>query len=335
MDFSSSVEEIVALNNFAHIHLIGDFNLPGISWTSSQVVPNHSAIAISEMAELLGLSQVIHLANDRGVILDLVFTSSSSAEVTRDVDPLVAEDIHHPSLSMELDLPVKRNIHSFLRPDLRKCNLQAVFSELQRMNIMSWTMFDDVDASFAGFCKTIGDCVVRNSPLKKHSQPSFPIWFSKKLVHLTLLKNILHKQFKLTFDVTIYRRFAAVRSECKSLTKICFLRYVNHVQEVLPSNPKIFWTYLKACNRSDTAPSVMSFEDTTSSDDVCIANMFADFFSSVFGTSRSSTHTEDSSGIDAISTCLLDYDDVQSALTNLDVSKGPGPDSISLAVVAV
>ncbi|XP_046683634.1 uncharacterized protein LOC124369626 [Homalodisca vitripennis] len=56
MDFSSSVEEIVALNNFAHIHLTGDFNLPGISWTSSQVVLNHSAIAISEMAELLGLS---------------------------------------------------------------------------------------------------------------------------------------------------------------------------------------------------------------------------------------------------------------------------------------
>lgn len=331
-DLCETLDEVLIESSFSEIYLFGDFNIPCPDWNRVPVSP--SASALINTTSMHGLFQVNHISNHRGVILDLIFTSTPNTMVCHDSDPILAEENHHPALSISLSVSPTPQDVAFFAPNLKKCNLQSVFNDLSTNDLIGLVSGGDVNNSCQTLCNLIASSVLRNSPMKRLGSSRFPRWFSSELRQLTILKKTLHRQYKETLCTSTYHQFSTVRSQCKHLSRICLSHYTDHIQEVLPNNPKAFWSFLKTFNKPNISPTSMSNNFETASDEGRIADMFADFFSSVFSPPTTITGSiPPISSYQHMSSVSFTVSDVRSALLHLDVSKGAGSDQIPPSVI--
>ena len=99
------------------------------------------------------------------------------------------------------------------------------------------------------------------------------------------------------------------------------------------NNNKIF-KYLKSITESNNIPSVMNFDSSTANTDQNIANLFNQYFYSVFHDSSSFPNIDDLPPVhDSLSSITISTADVFGALVSLDVEKSPGMDKISPRVL--
>ena len=102
---------------------------------------------------------------------------------------------------------------------------------------------------------------------------------------------------------------------------------------VSTNNNKIF-KYLKSITKSNKIPSVMNFESSTANTDQNIANLFNQYFYSVFHDSSSFPNIDDLLPVhNSLSSITISTADVFEALVSLDVEKSPGMDKISPRVL--
>jgi len=100
----SAIHSISLLLETDQLIVLGDFNLPNISWLESKdslaMIPRMQNDFIDGLVEL-SLQQVNRIPNHIGRLLDLIFVfDSSDAEVSR-ISPLsLPEDCYHPTLQL-------------------------------------------------------------------------------------------------------------------------------------------------------------------------------------------------------------------------------------------
>lgn len=335
LDFVSLIEEVVAAYRIDYIQVYGDFNCPSADWENLETVPAAPPLTIlRSFAAMFGLTQNNHVCNQRGVILDLIFTPFKEALTLRDLDPLVPEDAHHPALNFDVFLPAQKASKPDFLPNPMKCDLHMVYTELLNSDFEACFVNGDVNQICEGFVGLLRDSVIRHSPLKRFGPSRFPAWFSPELRQMTIQKKILHKSYKETLDDASYHRFSAVRARCKVLSKECLGSYISHVQEALPRNPKIFWSYVRSFNCGNSTPTTVTFDGVSSTDGKSAAGLFADFFSSVFGNGDQAVDSYDhvSNPPTILRTLNVCVEDVRRVLRGLDASKGCGSDSVPPSV---
>lgn len=330
-EFSDIIDEVMVSHTFSEVHILGDFNNPCTDWTAPAW--NGASQTLMNMASMHNLSQINQVRNQRGVILDLVFTSSSNSKVIHDPDPLVPEEAHHPALGLLISDVNVSHSDTVLVPNLMKCDIQKVYSQLSTVDFNVMISGCDVNDAFDRFCKTISECVVRNSPVKKLGTFKFPVWFTKELRDLTIKKKAAHREYKKTLNVSIYNEFAALRSKCKTLSKACLDQYARYTQDTLSSNPRAFWRFFKSTTGSTSTTSSMSLDGEVSTDDSRVAEMFAQFFSSVFTAHHNVNTGPESTSLHHMSICSFLPSEVHRALLQIDTTKGCGPDNIPPSVV--
>ncbi|XP_046662719.1 uncharacterized protein LOC124355600 [Homalodisca vitripennis] len=321
---------------FSHFHVFGDFNIPDADWNAPCSVNVNTPMAIiSNVITMFALMQVNHVLNHRGVLLDLILNSSLDVHVQRDQCPLLIEDAHHPSLNCLVPIPAPAALTFNLAPNPAKCNLRTLDDDLCTFDFASLDAIHDINESFWVLIDTISKSVLKHSPLKKWGFSNFPAWFSRDLKNLLFLKKALHKEYKSTRCEVTYQRFAVIRAQCNALTKDCFTAYADHIQEVLPHNPKVFWSYVKNLNRSGSTPTTLRLDGITSTSDQTAANLFADFFSAAFNHDDDVADDPPSTppSFALISSIVLNVPEVRQALLSLDDSKGCGPDFIPSSAI--
>ncbi|XP_046662845.1 uncharacterized protein LOC124355732 [Homalodisca vitripennis] len=168
MEFASILEELsITVQDIHPLLIIGDFNLPNVDWSSLFTHLNTSAQRIYDVMNFLDLKQYNNIYNDRGVLLDLVF-SSVNLRVLNASDPLLPVECHHPALEMDLDINTSENLfYSAFVPNLRKCDLAHVFDWVQRLN---YPVFDNsvpVEDLFSEFCFQLS-CNIRSACPSKY-----------------------------------------------------------------------------------------------------------------------------------------------------------------------
>uniref|UniRef100_A0A1B6KLV4 Uncharacterized protein n=1 Tax=Graphocephala atropunctata TaxID=36148 RepID=A0A1B6KLV4_9HEMI len=336
--FIDTVVDIYSRNlDFNESLLCGDFNLPAHEWTESVVCSNSpSATALSDMASLLNLRQANTVRNSRGVLLDLVFCSSLTSTVSAATDVLISEEAHHPALSVSVELrsyPISSKRDPVLVRDFNRCNLEGVRTELLSGALEVGCLESDFDTAFTEFSNKLEEIVAKHTPWKRVECSPFPEWFSHELKELVIWKKMLHKKYKQTLNDSDYYNFSIIRDQCKILAKSCHEQYVFHVESTLPSNVKVFWSFVNQLNRRSPDPDILQLDDRTvcSSKEMC--ELSADFFKSVH--SSASTVVPDYSFDTnfSISSCHLVLQDVKKKITALDASKGCGPDGIPPGVL--
>ena len=278
-----------------YILVVGDFNLPSITWTldpdDMMLVPTNVSSTIEKIVIDSFLSnnllQINNITNFFGKFLDLVFLSDDfDFSVNQVKFPLARNDLHHFPICITIKL------YSFISPlvtdpQLEFKFLKADFSSLNELlNSVNWEVqLNGVDLNhiYSHFSAIIGNAISCHVPLAPKRSNSDPPWFTRSLKRL---KNGRNKSFKLSkkFNscISYKTRYHQLRREYEFLNRFLYKNYVLSLENALKSNSKLFWVHINKLRKSTGLPSYMSLDSHESFDLQTTVNLFAKFFSDVF-----------------------------------------------------
>lgn len=329
------------------MHLFGDFNVPNCTWIKENFSSTGSSTPSASLHEIEAIEVLTNICsyhnlyqanvvpNDRGVLLDLIL-SHDEPSVSYADDHLVPLDKNHPPLLTT----VKFENRLYSSPpaqeyfyDFKNANYAAI---CECLGAMPW---DDLlsDKSLDSMMNTFYDalyCVFElYVPLKKSSASKFPPWFPPELINLIILKKKAHKKYKTCNSRENYKDFSTLRSRCKILSQQCYTNYINFTESSIQSNIKSFWKFVKSKRTDSQLPNEMFLENNHTNSIPVIANLFAEYFASVYSTSSCNLPKQISVSNTNLSNYHISISDIYMKLSTLNVYKGPGPDSIPPSIL--
>lgn len=353
------------------ICILGDFNLSDVKWipdyicdNSDDLVNGHNSsyepnvLLPSEVGEgskadviYLLLSNNLHQVNDtRNVqenILDLVFYSDpNNIKVSKTEVAMSRVDSYHYPVEIVISTDIDKNIEynespnefNFKKGDYIGLNNYLNFLDLTQLISATSDVDDKVDVMYDVLLDAFGQFI----PLKKKMVTDDPPWYNQRLRNLKNRTSKANKRYKSETDpakkLELKMIFLSVNKEFHTLRDAAFNRYLANYEEMLISNPKKFWSYVKSRKKTTGYPSMMFRGNMKSSNPVDSCSLFAEFFESVYVTDNESS--SDLSGkfypIDKridIGSISLTINDIVTNLHDLDTDKGNGPDNISPVVL--
>jgi len=117
--------------------VLGDFNLPDISWSPSNNSLVSTPLSDHDFVDGLlewSLQQVSFIRNSLNRQLDLVTVLDPSLVTVSGIDPLVVpEDWYHPTLELTICLPSVDTLSPLLSPTKSRCFRKCDFNKLNNM----------------------------------------------------------------------------------------------------------------------------------------------------------------------------------------------------------
>lgn len=332
--FCDAVFEVTASNpTISDILILGDFNQPSTAWDNlPHCSPNSSSQMIIDMANILHLHQQNKVKNYRGVILDLIFSTSLDTEVHSAMESIVPYDVNHPPLAFSVDL-LQRGANVILPStyNLKRCDVDAVFTWIQGLSYPA-TPVPNAEDHFTSFCKTLADVIKYNSPPKSKSKATFPKWFSHELKQLVIQKKSIHRLYKETGETYFYDEFKRLRTLCKRMAGECYRTYTEFLESTIPNNIKVFWSHIKNL-KSSTLPSHMFFNNNSADEPNLQCELFAEYFASVYVYRTTATPSFDYGTNVNMHHLSVTASQVENKLRALDPFKGMGPDFLPPAII--
>ncbi|XP_053686135.1 uncharacterized protein LOC128735676 [Sabethes cyaneus] len=339
-DIAKSTDAVIAL---------GDYNLPMLSWEFDADMHCYIPINASSEQEIVltqsilacGLQQIQDIRNANDRLLDLAFVSDTDKiELFEPPSGILKLDAHHRPFIVKIDYIRATEDFATVRYyyDYDSCDEAAVHTRLQSLDWATVLADCDVDHAVLRFYDVIFDIIHDCIPIRQRlprvqfSQP----WWTPELRNL---RNRLRK---------VRKRFIKLRSEenkrllrdmeefYSSRLNTVFHEYVLRNEANAKRDPSTFWTFVKKLRRNGGIPHDVFLKEARTDSAVAATELFAKFFKSVFSNIHPS-HTPDKhrdwlTGIAHYNIYLphliVSIEDVKQALSSVDSSKGPGPDSL-------
>lgn len=330
------------------IILVGDFNIPSLSWQvdaiTNYLIPIFSIDAPTEFINGISnnsLTQINNVVNSSGRWLDLIFVSDPDDFSHRRTLPLrCPEDRHHPTIEIIFsysyshtnDKPTLEKQFCFKKTDYQLLN--TLLSQINWIELFS-NYNDNLDLSITTFYNLLHDCFLDSVPKILPSKSTGPPWNTKYLSKLKNKKNKMFKKYKDKNTPINYKNYSVARSEFNIENNSAYKNYINKMKNNLKDDPKSFYKFVNSKRRSVDFPSTMKYNGLESSDDISISNMFAKFFastysSSLFNNSQYPYSIEQSTSIIIPS---LNEVNVSSNLSKLKMSYVSGPDGVPTCIL--
>lgn len=325
--------------------LLGDFNLPCINWHSSMPtflkqgsleVQNASMRLVNELG-FLGLVQYNALMNHKGNTLDLAF-SSLPLEINECSFPLTKIDLAHPVFTLEvLDLTVSP-FTELCKPkhNYRKADYNLLNEYYDNIDWPSALGTGSTEETVKIFYNIVQRGINKLVPLTRRSgNRKYPVWYTKGLINIIKEKFKAHSRWKKYGNLRDYDEFSLLRARQCLEQKKCFNNYVQAAEFNVKTNPKYFWTYIKALRGSSSYPKRLTYKNVCYSDGKEICDAFNDFFHSVFSAQHSSysdsSENCNDTNCNTIISLQVSLQTVEGSLKSLNVDKGAGCDGIPAA----
>lgn len=338
--FISGMDRIGVLCSGTPIVICGDFNRTYVEWSllesATHLEPVHvdnASASLIDSVNFMGLMQFNHIRNVNGRLLDLIFSDRAINDVCHCDQPLVREDLHHPSLEFLVDVKDREDLRG--RPsaclyNFRKAPYEAINTHLQGIPWSDFFERHDLHGCVEIFYSILQNTIQTFVPLKKLHK-KYPIYFTSATVHVIKTKNKAHKRWKKSGNQSDYNTFKCLRSRSKRLIAADFSRFTKSVETQLPSNPKRFWHFVSAARRGGGGvPAEMRCGDIVADGGTDICNLFASYFKSVFiqpsGCDFHHNHLPKNNL--KLSQIVVTPLEVFNKISKLDSNKGAGPDGI-------
>lgn len=242
------------VNLNSKIIVIGDYNLPNISWVNSNnsqlpLLLNYTdkAQCFLDTFDICNFYQFNNVKNEYNKTLDLALSNFDVdlISVEKSGFVMVDEDKHHPTIQIHIKSSLsyiqERNFRKF---NFRKGNYEAIKSELRNID---WNILKDlhVDEAVNEFYNII-EQLISSHILQYVKRKSYPPWYTNEIKSMLKDKDKMHKKWKKTSNSQFYSEFSRLRTLCKNKTAEAFDIFVDHVQSNLSSNIKVFWAYTKS-----------------------------------------------------------------------------------------
>ncbi|XP_046659151.1 uncharacterized protein LOC124353261 [Homalodisca vitripennis] len=335
VDFCAAFEEIMLNNDFeGNVLLSGHFNLPHTDWNDTEgTLTDQVARPVFLRCAVYSIF-VNYILNDRGIILDLVFSPRADKMVSKALDPILPVESHNPLLEIDtVFMGLKSAIRTSSVPDYKKSNTHEVFNWVQSFLYPQVDVPNMVEHNFTSLCRDLSEVIRRCTPHRIVYRGSFPFWFTPELKRLVILKKKLHRSYKQFPTDRKYMEFQKVRTQCKLLSKACYSNYINQVDSSLQTNIKAFWGHFNRTKKHAQAPPKIFLNDKSTEKPEMMWSLFSEFFASVYQSTTSTPSDYDFNTNLSLGGCHVTCEEVETRLSRLDENKGPGPDGIPPAIL--
>ncbi|VEN50967.1 unnamed protein product [Callosobruchus maculatus] len=298
-----TVENIVQQYPSHKIFVFGDYNLPNAVWSndeygvSVQCPGGDPAVDVAQAFGYLKFYQHVMVPNNRNVFLDLVFSNERELNVVRASDPLLDPSLHHIGYECCLKVskaPLSSNLaYDEFYYDFKNGNYIELNNYLASINWQACLAHSDINISTKIFYEIITFGIAYFIPLKRYKTSSFPKWFSQDLRTLTIAKRHAHYMYINNKSDENYNIFSQLRSECKQLSELCFNQYIRGIDLDLQNNPSLFWKYVNGKRSNHSLPGSLFYKDQSASNGRDIANLFKQYFQTVYSPGDVVPHTPD------------------------------------------
>lgn len=319
--------------------IIGDFNLPSITWIENDEdndylptnIRSEAAIFTCESMLQEGLRQINNIHNIAGNTLDLVFTSdTSSTTVLKAPKPISKIDVYHQPFEILIECPqqpTEPNNDSITTYCFKNTNFDALNTFLNGINFADILNNLSTDCATDKFLEILFTGFDMFIPKRTFIPSKHPPWYTKQLKNLKNQKDKAHKKWKKTGDASQY---ITIRNQFDILNQSLYDTHMVKIQEDLIHNPKHFWHYVKMKKNNSNYPKNMHYNGKTSTNDSESVELFADFFKNVYIDNQNDNIDVD----DIIDNCPelditpFNADQIYDELTKINANKSKGPDNV-------
>jgi hypothetical protein len=314
---------------------IGDFNAPSVDWATCNTV--HEAGFDRKLVDFTQdnfLVQNVHEPTrfrdgQQPNCLDLVFTrDDDSISEVKLFPPLGSSD--HNILNWEYQLTdIPEDVVEYKR-SVWKADINAMREHLHSTDWES-TMVGPVEDSWSYFKSVILHLVETYCPLIPMKKRNRPAWLTSEIKTAIRKKSrawSLYRSTGYSYHETEYKN---MRNKCKEIIEKSRSTHDRHVLENSIDNPKQFYAFLnKKLKSRDQIPSLTALTGTSVSEDVGKAELFSDFFQSVYVNEPQHEYENFNQPASAVmlEDVHIDIVQVKRELLGLNASKSAGPDQI-------
>lgn len=305
-DMCRIIESIACSYSNVKLCIFGDFNLPFLNWSPSNIGPtctlynlsptkHHTIMSlISDTCNLVNLLQINTFTNIHNSMLDLVFCNSKDFSLNTTTELILPMDTYHSPLTVNIimsniDSSDNTQINSNSNVtiyDFKNANFAALNHYINRIDWHIVLNVSDGDLMLTIFYKHLFAAIDMFVPIKTISSFNYPHWFTPELKKPVIAKKVAHYNYKQSKNKNDYLIFSNLRLQCKLLSKACYNNYLHNAENSIINNVKFFWKHINSLRKNSQYPNEMYFEDECSSIDVDICNLFAKFFESVYTASN-------------------------------------------------
>ncbi|CAG4981426.1 unnamed protein product [Parnassius apollo] len=287
-----TLQEVLCDPNLDGFYILGDYNLPDVTWTRGTTDALHgsgvgSSVTFNLLCNLISFldaAQYNYLVNTKNKILDLCI-SNRSCKLSAALSPLLPVDAYHPPFVC--DIALNADIVPMKKQTLQRYNFyKSDYTHINRK--IESTDWDEIltllgsEEALSAFYGIIDEIIKQHTPFVGSRTSAFPVWFSKSLISTFRKKRKAWVKWKKYNNISDYEIFSQYRKLFKDMCNKCFSKYIGSVEDSIRKNIKDFWVYIS--NRRDKSgiPAKVEYNDDVSSDPQTICNMFSEFFSSVY-----------------------------------------------------
>ncbi|GBM61262.1 putative RNA-directed DNA polymerase from transposon BS [Araneus ventricosus] len=162
-------------------------------------------------------------------------------------------------------------------------------------------------------------------PLKRAITKKFPLWYSVETRRLLRRKEIVLRLLLRHRNPVFIDEFRSLRTSVKFGIKSDYGNYLHLIKKDLISEPKKFWTHFKKDKNNNHLPDKLYDNDECFTNDIDIANTYADYFRSVF---KPNSEYDSNDAVDFVGIDTITYDDVVVAIQELKSTSTIGIDNI-------
>ena len=328
-----------ARNNYSEVVLIGDFNLPSIDWKTEKCQGRYES-AFIELINSLGFEQIItdftrfrHGQNPS--LLDLLLVSDANiVQSVNMISPFGKSD--HVVIEFSVSTRYNMTNGSKSKFNIRKMDFMK-FSE--EMSSHDWNnMFCDdcdLDRSYNEFIEIVGGLIKKYAPQAKEKRRSIAPWSNRLISKLSEKKRRLWGRYRYTQSTSDYVKYRECLKNFNDEKFNAIRRFENKIISNKDSNPKTYHKYVSRKDRyKDTTISLVHDEEICSDEKKC-ADIFNEFFSSVFtsGSSNLSALRDIETLYPTMSEIDITQDLVRKKIDMIDTSKSTGPDGVPALLI--
>ena len=313
--------------------LLGDFNSPDIDWPSLSS-DSHPSLMLCDFAFDNSLLQLVHEStHEKGNILDLVFTSCpayiSNIEVHSNIYPLLVSSDHYPitfSFACNLPHPVSYSFPSF---NFSKGDYMAMNDFLLDYDWSTFFMSSDIEGLWCTIKSLISKSCHRFIPLTRSS--CYPKWFNSKIRHELHKVHSLHRRAEHQQNPAGVRLTLSMAE--KDLQKHILEARASYETDLVNKfafkNNSGIYKHIRRTLGSFSVPTVMFLDQLTAKSDCDKAELFSNFFHSVFNSpSVFPDHSTFPTPSDPLNNLSFSVSDVYEYLASLNMHKASGCDDI-------
>jgi len=318
---------------FAHICMLGDYNLPEINWVTTSTGLSTLDSNFVKLVDDYSLDQINQVPSNRhGNMLDLVFTNAC--------------ELYSKVLDMESDYPTDHTVLGFsinIKPsckrsfkrtvyNFKKVNLETLHSQLHNAmldNIVN-NCNCDIDQAWNSWLEAVTQVVDKCVPKLVIRSSSAPPWFDREVRHLMKKKKTAWRKAKKGSNKSHWAKFRMVRNKLKSLISVKHNEYIASLGEMCKDNPKRFWSFFRNKTKCKTLPDSLRNDSVECTEPADKARIFNAYFHSVFVNDIDvNLPTINTCNNNVLSDPWFTCDQVLTIMRGLDVNKASGPDGLS------